>query len=94
VAQEGRGVAGRDADRTRRHHGSPAGRGRDPLIAGAALGFGILIEGLQALTPTRSAEFGDVLAEVVGIAVAIGLARAGLGGWALRVERLLGLAPR
>jgi VanZ family protein len=69
-------------------------RQRDPLIGAAALGFGILIEGLQALTPTRSAELGDVLAEVIGIAIAIGLARAGLGGWALGVERVLGLAPR
>jgi len=69
-------------------------RARDPLIGAAALGFGILIEGLQALTPTRSAELGDVLAEVIGIAVAIGLARLGLGGWAQTLERLLGFAPR
>jgi VanZ family protein len=69
-------------------------RARDPLIAVAAVSFGVLIEGLQALTPTRSAEVGDALANAVGVAVAIGLARAGLGGWACRVERLLGVAPR
>ena len=69
-------------------------RSRDRAIGAGALAFGILIEGLQALTATRSAEFGDVAAEVVGIALALGLARAGLGGWAARLERWLGFVPR
>jgi len=69
-------------------------RPRYPAIGAACLLFGIGIELLQALTPTRTAEVADAAADAVGIALALALAYAGLGGWAMRLERLAGLAPR
>ncbi|MEI8299307.1 MAG: VanZ family protein [Pseudomonadota bacterium] len=69
-------------------------RRRYLLIGTACVLLGVCIEGLQALTPTRTAELGDACANAVGVALALVLAYAGLGGWAARVERLLGLAPR
>lgn len=56
--------------------------------------LGILIELLQGLTPTRSMELGDALANATGISVALGAAYVGLGGWAEFVERCLGVTPR
>jgi VanZ family protein len=67
---------------------------RYPAIALRLVLFGILIEGLQALTPTRTAELGDALANATGIGLAYLAARAGLGRWALGLERLIGLGPR
>lgn len=69
-------------------------KGRYPAIALGLVLFGILIEGLQALTPTRTAELGDALANASGIGLAYLAARAGLGRWALWIERHLGLGPR
>jgi VanZ family protein len=40
-------------------------------IAIALLGYGALIEILQSFTPTRSAEWGDLLADGVGIGVGL-----------------------
>lgn len=45
-----------------------------PWIATALLGFGGLIELLQILTPTRSAEWADLLADALGIAIGLMLA--------------------
>ena len=45
-----------------------------PWIATALLGFGGLIELLQMLTPTRSAEWADLLADALGIAIGLMLA--------------------
>ncbi len=56
--------------------------------------LGAAIEVLQGFTATRTAELADAAANAVGVAVAIALAYAGLGGWAPRLERLIGLAPR
>ncbi len=40
------------------------------LIAGAlAVGFGMLIEGFQAMLPYRGAEVRDLIANVIGVAV-------------------------
>jgi VanZ family protein len=51
--------------------------------------FGITLDALQALTPTRTFDVRDILANVAGIAVGLLLARLLLGGWCQRVERLL-----
>ena len=62
-------------------------RSRYPFIAVALTGFGILIEVLQGtMNIGRVAEPRDVYADVVGIAIGIGLALALFGGWARRVE--------
>ena len=47
-------------------HGSWPGR-RMAALAGL-LAYGALIEILQSLTPTRSAEFGDLVADGIGLA--------------------------
>ena len=69
-------------------------RSRYPLIGVGCVLLGIAIEGLQALTPTRTAEVADAFANTVGVTAALILAYAGIGGWAARIERLLGLVPR
>lgn len=54
--------------------------------------LGLSLEGLQGvLTATRQSDALDVVANLSGIAVAWTLALLGLGGWAGRVERWLGL---
>lgn len=56
--------------------------------------LGLSLEGLQgALTATRQSDPLDLVANLSGIGVAWALAMLGLGGWAGRVERWLGLAP-
>jgi VanZ family protein len=69
-------------------------RDRYPLIGVGCLLFGGAMELLQTLSPTRHPALDDALTNGVGIGVAIALAYAGAGGWALRVERALGLRPR
>lgn len=49
-------------------------RNRKVMGAGLLL-FGVAIEGLQALRPHRYAEFNDIVADIIGIAVGWGLAR-------------------
>lgn len=54
--------------------------GRTLAVLAALLGYGALIEGLQSLTPYRFAEWGDWLADALGL----------LAGWLLvRVWALL-----
>ena len=67
-------------------------RRRYPLIGGGLLLFGGAMEFLQLLSPTRHPTFADALTNGVGIGLALAMAYAGLGGWAMRVERLLGAA--
>jgi VanZ family protein len=56
--------------------------------------LGLSLEVLQGvLTATRQSDPLDLVANLSGIAVAWTLALLGLGGWAGRVERWLGLAP-
>ena len=69
-------------------------RSRYLLIAAGCFVLGIAIEGLQAFTPTRSAEFDDILINGIGIAAALLVAYLGMGGWALKLERLAGLHAR
>lgn len=69
-------------------------RRRYAWAALAAFLLGLSLEGLQgALTATRQPDPLDLVANLSGIALAWTLALLGLGGWAGRVERWLGLAP-
>lgn len=58
-------------------------------IAVGLVTFGIIIELCQRMTTYRSAEWLDLFADVVGIAAGLLIARAGAGGWSLRVEQWL-----
>jgi VanZ family protein len=69
-------------------------RARYPLVALGCFLFGGAMELMQNLSPSRHPALADALTNGVAIAVALGVAYAGLGGWALKVERLLGVAPR
>ena len=55
------------------------------MISGLLI-FGALIEACQYLLPYRSAEYGDMLADVAGIACGTMIALVGVGGWSLRAE--------
>ena len=56
-------------------------------IAVGLLAFGMLIEACQRLVTYRSADWFDIVANAAGIAVGLGIALAGLGGWSLRLEQ-------
>jgi VanZ family protein len=68
----------------------PGGMWRVALLL---LGYGIAIEGAQALTPYRQAEFLDVGADASGILLGWGLSAAGLRHWCRWFEAWL-VAPR
>lgn len=53
------------------------------------IAFGALIESCQGLVSYRSAEWLDIAADTAGIAVGLGIALAGLGGWSVWVENRL-----
>ncbi len=55
-------------------------------LAVGLLLFGALIEFCQSLVTYRTAESGDLVADILGIAVGLTLAFVGLGGWSLRAE--------
>lgn len=42
-------------------------------VVGASLGYGLLFEGLQSLTPDRTASLADMVANSVGVAVGVGV---------------------
>lgn len=69
-------------------------RERYAHVGGACFALGVAIELLQGLTITRRMDFSDVVANSAGIVAALLCAHALLGGWALKVERLVGLRPR
>ena len=56
------------------------------LIAIGLAGYGALIEIGQSLIPYRSAEWGDLVADIVGIAAGLVIALLISGGWSLRAE--------
>lgn len=58
-------------------------------IAVGLLAFGVLIEACQRMVAYRSADWLDIAADAAGIAVGLGIALAGLGGWSLWVEQRL-----
>jgi hypothetical protein len=55
-------------------------------IAFGLLAYGLFIEICQRSISYRTAEWYDVVADVIGIALGLMLAAAGMGGWSLRVE--------
>ena len=66
-------------------------RRRYAWAALAAFALGAALEAAQGLlTVTREAEGLDLVANGAGIVFALALAYLGLGGWAGRVERMLG----
>jgi hypothetical protein len=58
------------------------------LILGL-VAFGLLIEVTQRMVSYRSAEWVDLLADILGIGFGMAIALAGLGGWCLRFEKWL-----
>lgn len=64
-------------------------RGLYVVIAATLFALGIALDLLQGLTRTRSFDWYDVAADLVGILVGCALAFALVGGWCQRVERRL-----
>lgn len=60
-----------------------------PGIALSLLAFGALIEICQSLVAYRTAEWGDLWADAVGIGVGLLAAMLVTGGWSLRAEAYL-----
>jgi len=58
------------------------------LITGL-VAFGLLIELTQRMVSYRTAEWMDLLADLIGIGFGIAIALAGLGGWCVRFEEWL-----
>lgn len=51
--------------------------------------YGLLIEWLQSMLSYRTAEAGDLVADVIGIAIGIVIALIATGGWSQRAENWL-----
>ena len=62
---------------------------RQLSLAAALLLLGVVLDLLQALTPTRSLELADMAADLFGILIALALTWWLLTAWCQRVERLL-----
>lgn len=60
-----------------------------PVVVVALSSYGLLIELLQSLTPTRSAEFLDLVADVAGVLLGWALSAAGLSRWCVKLESWL-----
>lgn len=58
-------------------------------LALGLLVFGAMIEAIQYLVPYRSAETGDMIADITGITIGLIIALLGAGGWSLRTESWL-----
>ena len=58
------------------------------LIVGL-VAFGLLIEMTQRMVSYRTAEWMDLLADLLGLAIGMAIALAGAGGWCLRFEEWL-----
>ena len=58
-------------------------------LAAGLLAFGILIEVCQSLVNYRTAEWGDLWADAVGIVIGMTIALLLTGGWSLKIERWL-----
>ena len=58
------------------------------LVLGLAA-FGLLIEVIQRMVSYRTADGMDFVADLVGIAIGMSIALAGVGGWCLRFEKWL-----
>jgi VanZ family protein len=64
-------------------------RGLYPSVAAVLFALGVALDMLQGLTATRSLDWYDVAADVVGISVGLAISFAYLGGWCQRVEERL-----
>ncbi len=60
-----------------------------PLLVVGLASYGIFIEVLQSFTPTREAEFLDLVADLAGILVGWALSRAGFSRWCATLESWL-----
>ena len=58
------------------------------LITGL-VAFGLLIELTQRMVAYRTADWMDLFADLLGIAIGMAIALAGMGGWCLRFEEWL-----
>ena len=58
------------------------------LVTGL-VAFGLLIEAMQRMVSYRTADWVDLLADLIGVAVGMSIALAGTGGWSLRFEECL-----
>ena len=58
------------------------------LITGL-VAFGLLIEVMQRMVSYRTADWMDLLADLLGIGLGMAIALAGVGGWCLRFEEWL-----
>ena len=57
-----------------------------PYVVVALAAYGLLIELLQSFTPTRQAEFPDLIADVTGILLGWALTAAGASPWCAKLE--------
>jgi|CXWL01.1.fsa_nt_gi VanZ family protein len=60
-----------------------------PVVVVALSAYGLLIELLQSLTPTRQAETLDLIADVSGVLLGWVLSAAGLSRWCVKLESWL-----
>ena len=60
-----------------------------PFLVGGLAFYGILIEVLQSFTPTRQAEFLDLVADLAGILLGWALSAAGFSRWCATLESWL-----
>jgi len=64
-------------------------RGLYPLIGAVLFALGLVLDVLQGFTPTRSLDWYDVAADLVGIAVGFAISAWFMGGWCQRLEQRL-----
>ena len=68
---------------------------RYPVVGALLIALGGVLEILQgAMSNGRQAEWNDLFADALGVIAALGLAYAGLGRWAMWIERLLGMQKK
>jgi VanZ family protein len=68
---------------------------RYPVVGALLIVLGGVLEILQgAMNNGRQAEWNDLFADALGVIAALGLAYAGLGRWAMWIERLLGVQKK
>lgn len=63
---------------------------RLPVVAGGLTLYGLAIEMLQTLTPSRQGEAWDLVADMVGVGLGWLLIGGGLGCWCAQIESWLG----
>ena len=68
---------------------------RYPIVGALLIALGGVLEILQgAMSNGRQAEWNDLFADALGVIAGLGLAYAGLGRWAIWIERLLGVQKK